>query len=80
MQIYKFDDSEDALIYKVLFYLIFWDFVTYIDIEKWYFNLRCTIYIFFFNIKIITLLAPQIPPGGQKCNIHYYIFIPPLEI
>lgn len=20
---------------------------------------------------------PRPPPGGQKCNIHYYIFIPP---
>ena len=26
---------------------------------------------------ITTLLAPLTPPGGKKCNIHYYIFIPP---
>ena len=29
---------------------------------------------------ITTLLAPLTPPGGKKCNIHYYIFIPPLKI
>ena len=27
--------------------------------------------------EITTLLAPLTPPGGKKCNIHYYIFIPP---
>ena len=29
--------------------------------------------------KITTLLAPLTPPGGKKCNIHYYIFIPPYK-
>ena len=27
--------------------------------------------------NITTLLAPLTPPWGKKCNIHYYIFIPP---
>ena len=41
MQLYKCDDSKDARIHKVLFYLFFLGFCTYIDTEILCFNSWC---------------------------------------
>ena len=47
------------------------------------FTMLCTVdirYAVLINVLSLPSWLPGPPPGGKKCNIHYYILIPPLEI